>query len=1094
MSEAQNSLSISIGVELDRFIAGMRTLREQYTQTTRGLGEDSKQTADAIDQAFRVLGVKGVQTVEAEVQRLQQALAMIRSAPDVLPADKAAAVAAFNARLAELRPVADGAVEATQRLDGASNSAAASIAQATHKAAAWTAALLGINSATDVARQLVETGSQFENLRVRLDNLLGSTQKADAAFNMIKKLAATTPFEVTALTESFVKLTAFGMQPTEAQMRSLSDVAANLGGGTETLSRVTLALGQAWTKSKLQGQEIMQLAEAGVPVWDALATATGRSVPELQKMSEAGQLGRDVIAKLIDELGRMNAGASDKLMATYAGAVSNAKDALAEFFDLVSRSGVLDYLTTKVQQLLAEFDRMKASGELEARAKAIADGFVTVATAIESAISAARTVGPVLLKLVEVAAALKAASMATTIYEAAATMAGLRAASATTTAALAGTAAQSTATGAAMAGAAVHAGALARILTVLRGATVVGAVMGVTELVTGFFRAKAAAEEGDKAVARMLAAKPEAGARRQTDEQKQAAEQAAAAALQADGATRNLVASFDEARKSGDGVAEALKKVVAGLDFSTDGRLKNSAAALQQLLDEGKISAEQFRDAWAQGLKSVDLAEFAVRAKTAFDATDEGARLAQQAIDAGLREAVRRAGIDMEVISGGMGKAAQAAVQGVDFIIDNLGRLKEQGADAARALGAALTKAIDTADSQAALDAVKARIEAVRSALGDRIADGLLQQAEEKARGLKAALDAATPGINSLGEAMRTLGLKSRDELDATAKKAQDAYGVIKTAGQQEGESYEAWQARKTAAARAMIDAMVQANGGVVNEAIRARAAVEGIDLAMARAGETAQRAIGGAAAGAMREFAGATDQANQKLLEQIRLNDQARYGRPGEGAKPPKPGDKQDDYDPGYGSPYSRPGEDPRNGLGETKAEYDRKQALKGQNAVDNTLIYALVRKLDSGTLTEADRALVDAVKAANDQNLQLMRDASPGLLSTDFVRSIQAQQVQIARMVDVLNAQRQTAPAQAPALAQAAPASPPPAVMQPTPMQRPSAPAYAPAAPSDGLSSRSVTVHVNVGGERASVRTDEADARRLVQVLQSLSSRSSI
>ncbi|WP_296871351.1 tape measure protein [Tibeticola sp.] len=74
------------------------------------------------------------------------------------------------------------------------------------------------------------------------------------------------------------------------------------------------------------------------------------------------------------------------------------------------------------------------------------------------------------------------------------------------------------------------------------------------------------------------------------------------------------------------------------------------------------------------------------------------------------------------------------------------------------------------------------------------------------------------------------------------------------------------------------------------------------------------------------------------------------------------------------------------------------------------------------------------------------------------------------------------------------AQPASPPPAVMQPTPMQRPSAPAYAPAAPGDGLSSRSVTVHVNVGGERASVRTDEADARRLVQVLQSLSSRSSI
>jgi len=99
-------------------------------------------------------------------------------------------------------------------------------------------------------------------------------------------------------------------------------------------------------------------------VWDALARATGRTVPELQRMSEAGALGRDVIGQLIDELGRMNAGASDKLMNTYAGAVANAKDALAEFYDMVAQSGVLEFLTDKVRELLAEFDRMKQTGEL----------------------------------------------------------------------------------------------------------------------------------------------------------------------------------------------------------------------------------------------------------------------------------------------------------------------------------------------------------------------------------------------------------------------------------------------------------------------------------------------------------------------------------------------------------------------------------------------------------------------------------------------------------------------------------------------------------------------------------------------------------
>ena len=60
----------------------------------------------------------------------------------------------------------------------------------------------------------------------------------------------------------------------------------------------------------LVGEEALQLIERGVPVWDLLAKATGRNVQELQKMSEAGQLGRDVILQLIDAMGRQNAGAT----------------------------------------------------------------------------------------------------------------------------------------------------------------------------------------------------------------------------------------------------------------------------------------------------------------------------------------------------------------------------------------------------------------------------------------------------------------------------------------------------------------------------------------------------------------------------------------------------------------------------------------------------------------------------------------------------------------------------------------------------------------------------------------------------------------
>ena len=39
----------------------------------------------------------------------------------------------------------------------------------------------------------------------------------------------------------------------------------------ERLNGMTLALGQAWAKQKLQGEEILQLVERGVPVWSLLS-------------------------------------------------------------------------------------------------------------------------------------------------------------------------------------------------------------------------------------------------------------------------------------------------------------------------------------------------------------------------------------------------------------------------------------------------------------------------------------------------------------------------------------------------------------------------------------------------------------------------------------------------------------------------------------------------------------------------------------------------------------------------------------------------------------------------------------------------------
>jgi len=861
---------MEIRLATEKFLGELRNLESQYDGTMKAVAGDTDAVGKSLEQSFKVLGIKSVQSVEQEIKQLQAALAQIRNAPDVLPADKAAAVAAFNNRLAELRGQAQQTPPALAGVGTAADRTGTSLASAAHKAVAWTAALAGISSAGDVVGQLVSTGSEFENLRVRLENLLGSTEKAQAAFGMIKNLAASTPFEVTALTESFVKLTAMGMQPTEAQMRSLSDVAANLGGGTEVLTGVTTALGQAWAKGKLQGEEIMQLAERGVPVWDALAKATGRSVPELQRMSEAGTLGRDVITKLIDELGRMNAGASDKLMNTYAGAVSNAKDALAEFYDMVAKSGVLEFLTGKLKELLAEFDRMKQTGELEAKAKAIADTFISVAMGVETAVKALVSFGPQIKLVAEAAVALKAANMAGALLSIASGMTAAGSASAVA--------------GGQMAAAGVAATGLATAMRVLRAASGIGLVLGVAELAQEFFRAKRAAEEGDAAVKKMLEEKPVNGP-------KKAAEAATQAIGQTVSKSGDLVKQFDALVEKGDTAAEALGKIGKDFDLSSAPGIRDATLVLDGLVAQGKITATQFRDAWAVALKDVNLAEFEVRARQALSNTQEDAQRLQQALDAGLREAIRRAGGDFDVLSGGMGKAAQSAIADIDFMIGNLGRLKAQGVDTGTALVQSLGKAISTADSQAAIDALRTRIEAMRAQLGDKIADGLLDQAKEKAEALKDAIEKATPGTNSVREAMKLLGVTSEESLKKTATSFKEAYETMAADGTRSAR--ELSEAFKKAA-----EAAIAANKGVAPSWVEAEAAANGYRIVIDEAGKATLKlnestqnvanTTANVAPGMQRQWRGVAGSINDagQALDDYQRRMQKTYGRPGEGDK----------------------------------------------------------------------------------------------------------------------------------------------------------------------------------------------------------------
>lgn len=249
---------------------------------------------------------------------------------------------------------------ATTKMQEAFNSIDSSI----KKVFSSLAILTGGLTAMAAVKSVVDTASNFEQLEIRLNAVMGSSKEGEKAFNWIKQFAINTPYSVQQTTDAFMQLKNFGLDPMDGTLQKVSDASAKYGKSADTAQRVTLALGQAWARGKLQGQDTLQMIDAGIPVYDLLSKATGKTVAEIQNMSEKGTMGRDVMRQLIDQMGREGAGAAAAKMNSYAGAISNMGDAFDNAIDKMRKQGGFNFLTQGVLQFTEAIPNMvSAAGE-----------------------------------------------------------------------------------------------------------------------------------------------------------------------------------------------------------------------------------------------------------------------------------------------------------------------------------------------------------------------------------------------------------------------------------------------------------------------------------------------------------------------------------------------------------------------------------------------------------------------------------------------------------------------------------------------------------------------------------------------------------
>lgn len=247
------------------------------------------------------------------------------------------------------------------KVGAASRQVSKSIGNVTHEASKLGArlAVVGGGAGWFIKTQLIDTASQFEQYRSVLETIEGSSEKAGKSLDWVSDFAAKTPYELGEVTESFVRLRAYGINPMDGTLRTLGDTAAAMG---KPVMQAVEAIADAVTG------ENERLKEFGIKAQknDGRIRYEYTDRDGKTRFKEVQASNREQIRSTLMAIwNERYAGAMDKMSRTYKGMMSNLMDQWTRFKMMVMERGAFDFLKAKLEGILKKVDAMAASGQLK---------------------------------------------------------------------------------------------------------------------------------------------------------------------------------------------------------------------------------------------------------------------------------------------------------------------------------------------------------------------------------------------------------------------------------------------------------------------------------------------------------------------------------------------------------------------------------------------------------------------------------------------------------------------------------------------------------------------------------------------------------
>jgi tape measure domain-containing protein len=164
---------------------------------------------------------------------------------------------------------------------------------------------------------------------------------------------------------TFTMLRAMGLRPTIADMTTLVDTTSALGGGADTLEGIGRALGQIATKGKVSAEELMQLAERGVPAYEILQEKLGLSAQQVANIGNEAIDGRRAVLALIEGMAERFGGQSRRMMDTWNGLMEALRSYWKEFLRAVMESGPFQIMREQLKNLVDYIDQARRDGRFK---------------------------------------------------------------------------------------------------------------------------------------------------------------------------------------------------------------------------------------------------------------------------------------------------------------------------------------------------------------------------------------------------------------------------------------------------------------------------------------------------------------------------------------------------------------------------------------------------------------------------------------------------------------------------------------------------------------------------------------------------------